>query len=752
MTLRSRIAELGLWPPLLFVALLDAPWLDPRVVPVHDTFYNFCNFQIYYSHFFLTGELVQWYPYGALGLPADYQQLISLSPMNYLVGAVGALLRVRDVLLLFKVSAIAEQMVFVLGTWLLARRLFASRATAIALGLAAGGTVVWYAQQWFELRFFYLLPLLLYFFRSFLEAKRPEFFWLACLTAVAWTLGNVPYFVPMWGLVLAIVCTAPAVGYGRGWRDLFAPRRSNWLLLGGFLAMAGIYAYSALHSIEFLAMRDLGRDPVTGLVDLETFRTWGGNAELGVVARSATSAWPQQLPWGAGADNSFYFGLLPLAGVAVALAARERASLFLGLVGAAAFLVWLSLGGVAATIAFHLPGMAQYRHVGLVYGLVKTLLIVAAGFGLERIWRWRLPSFSPRARGIAAAGLGIASIFVVGHFLAGLGGNLWAAAWTDHVLLRLWLYGALGVLSVAFTRSLQSGLLLALAFDLAIFQAALFVLHAPRLAPLEAARLDAFDVAPIEYQAQRMQQPLLTSNPRPREVLELAKHPASMEVYWVTYQMAGFDPCRSQFWNELSTYGVDLVTRLERKRAKDFDTIIGCGEPKLRLVAGPTLASDRRAAREAFVAAAQSAAPVRDVVRPGAGAVLPQGAVVPSDDAGTVQVTHFTPNELTAQVEIPAAPGAWLLYADAMYPGWHASIDGESAPIAEANLAFKAVWVPAGAHAVRFWFRRGLSFYATWAIALFGLVSALGCVALACVDPIRLRFSSASRPPARPPP
>ena len=735
MKLRPRIAEPGLWLPLLFVALLNLPWLATNVVPVHDTYYNFTNFQIYYSHFFLTGELVQWYPYGALGLPADYQQLISLSPMNYLVGALGAALRVRDALLLFKVSAIAEQMVFVIGVWLLARRLFASRATAIALGLAAGGTVIWYAQQWFELRFFYLLPLLLVFFQAFVAAKRPEFLWLACLTAVAWALGNVPYFAPIWVLVLAIVCAAPAIAYGRAWKDLLAPRASNWLLLGGFLASAAIYVYSAWHSIEFLAMRDLGRDPVTGLVDLETFRSWGGNADLGVVARSALTAWPQQLPWGAGADNSFYFGLLPLFGVGVALVARERSAIFLGLVAAAIVLVGLSLGGVVATIAYYLPGMSQYRHVGLVYGIVKTLLIVAAGFGLERVWRWRMPELSIRARWIAGAGAAIALLLAIGTVASAIGGTLWAAAWQEQSLLRLALYAGLAVLSFVLTRSLKAGLVLALALDLAIFQAAVFDLHAPELSPVYAAKLGAYDVAPIAFQAQRTQVPPAdVAGARPKQVLELAKHPASLEVYWVTYQMAGFDPCRSLFWNELSTYGVDLVTRLEGKRTKDFDTIIGCRAPKLRLVDGPTLVGDRRAAREAFVAAAQSSAPVRDVIQLGPDAARPPDASAPSPNAGTVDVTHFTPNELIAQVEVPGAPGAWLLYADAMYPGWHASIDGDAAPIAEANLAFKAVWVPSGAHEVRFWFARGLSYGATWAIALFGLTSAVGFVALGFVD------------------
>jgi hypothetical protein len=321
---------------------------------------------------------------------------------------------------------------------------------------------------------------------------------------------------------------------------------------------------------------------------------------------------------------------------------------------------------------------------------------------------------------------------VVGRFGAGFGGSLWAAAWSEHLLLRIWLYVALAVLSVAFTRSLKMGLLLGLALDLAIFQTALFALHAPKLAPVYARMLDAFDVAPIDYQLQRAQQPSLTaSNPRAKEVLDLAKHPASMEVYWVTYQMAGFDPCRSLFWNELSTYGVDLVTRLERRRAKDWGAIIGCHEPKLRVVAGPTLVADGPAARAAFLAAADSDAPVRDVIRLGAGVAAPPADGASSPHAGEVEVTRFTPNELAATVEIPGEHGAWLLYADALYPGWHASVDGAPVPIAEANLAFKAIWLPAGSHEVRFWFRRGLSFYATYAIALFGTVFGVAMAALA---------------------
>jgi uncharacterized membrane protein YfhO len=51
-----------------------------------------------------------------------------------------------------------------------------------------------------------------------------------------------------------------------------------------------------------------------------------------------------------------------------------------------------------------------------------------------------------------------------------------------------------------------------------------------------------------------------------------------------------------------------------------------------------------------------------------------------------------------------AAPG-WLFVADANYPGWTATIDGEPAPLLTAQLLGKAVAVDAGRHMVELRFR-----------------------------------------------
>ncbi len=56
---------------------------------------------------------------------------------------------------------------------------------------------------------------------------------------------------------------------------------------------------------------------------------------------------------------------------------------------------------------------------------------------------------------------------------------------------------------------------------------------------------------------------------------------------------------------------------------------------------------------------------------------------------------------LTANTPAPA----WLVLADAWYPGWKATIDGVETPIQRADLLLRAVPVPAGSHTVEFRFQ-----------------------------------------------
>jgi hypothetical protein len=94
--------------------------------------------------------------------------------------------------------------------------------------------------------------------------------------------------------------------------------------------------------------------------------------------------------------------------------------------------------------------------------------------------------------------------------------------------------------------------------------------------------------------------------------------------------------------------------------------------------------------------------------------------------AGTAHIT--TESALRVAVTTQATEAAFLVLADAWYPGWKVYVDGQPEPVLRANFAFRAVPVPAGSHRVLFRFepapwRRGLGLMVV-GLVLLGLMLA----------------------------
>ena len=79
------------------------------------------------------------------------------------------------------------------------------------------------------------------------------------------------------------------------------------------------------------------------------------------------------------------------------------------------------------------------------------------------------------------------------------------------------------------------------------------------------------------------------------------------------------------------------------------------------------------------------------------------------------------------EVRTSSTTASFLITSDAYYPGWHASIDGQEAPLYRADYAIRGVMLPPGPHTVRFDYRPR-SFYAGATISALTLVTLLGFV------------------------
>lgn len=78
----------------------------------------------------------------------------------------------------------------------------------------------------------------------------------------------------------------------------------------------------------------------------------------------------------------------------------------------------------------------------------------------------------------------------------------------------------------------------------------------------------------------------------------------------------------------------------------------------------------------------------------------PTGAMRAAVGSGSTSVERIAWND--ARYRVSATGPAVLTVSDQFFPGWRATVDGRETPIRPANLAMRAVAVPAGEHVVRF--------------------------------------------------
>ena len=723
---KNRLFEKYLFGILVaLVAAINIPYFKSTIIPRHDTMHYFEVFHFFYSNLLFNGELAQWMPFDTFGLPSNHDHLAFISPVIYCVFLIGYVFKITNVLLLFKVALLVEQCVFLLGMYLLSSLLFAKRSTIFILCLAAACSVDLYDQIFFDFKIFYLLPLALYFLLRFFAQKKPHFLWLTGLTLIAWVMGSVLYFFPLWLFVLAIPFLILFLYDPSVCRCLFQRSFSHIALLVVLVVVALGFYHHLKEILNFVDLRPRGPD---GKNALGMFLTWSSQYNI-------SHFYEQQIFHN---PATRYIGLLPVFFFVWAILKVRDRIFFVFLITTVA-LWWFSTGGIFSTICYFFPGMPYYRHIGLVGHVVQILLLMCAGFGWEHFWSASRKTKIRYTLIILAILLFLADAFhISGDWIMDfyMQGSHWKALIEkislDRIVVRYFGYlAALFVILMALTGiriskkiprewlAPLSKAVLITAFLFDIFSAQLAIYKSvEKLSPEYEPLLYTLNAHPMKFQESRMDKPIES---RQKDAYRLITRPEGGHLYSAAYSFLQFDSCFSEFNTHMLPLGFARFTKTRRSIDTDFLYTIGCHAAKIRLISQAVYPDTVEQTMSLMRTMPQlyNVAVLRGVDEKTKQNFRSQN--VPAILDVLADIKKFSANKLSFDIDVPREGGAWLVYADSYHPGWKAFVDGTRVSIFEAYLNFKSLYLTQGHHNIQFIFSPWLSFLISYGIAVWGL-------------------------------
>lgn len=686
----------GLW--LAGATTPSSPELEAERPPlVYDFFSYYRPNAVYAAARLQAGELPLWNPYQQLGGPflATLQAGVLYPPnaLHLVLPSQGA----------FTWLAAAHLALAAVGALVLARACGAGPWGAASAGLLHAGSLQLWSSMWTPPTLYTAAWMPVVLAATLRVAERPSpgraagfALALAMQVLVGW-----PYTVAMTALVGTAL--AGAVLGARAWRERRLPASALAALAGGALAAAGLAAPQLAPSLELLAhsARAPGTlDPATAGAELATH-------DPGPVLQHLLASGTSAVTPGLAAP------VLALAAVVLAGPGRGRA----------AVLLLAGLAGLAASFPGHLPVYDALRGLPLLgdfrfpfrYRLVTSLaLAVCAGVGISR-----LVARAGRVRRVAAAGLCAAAVLVEAAPMLRayaaptrrfprreappperLGPLLAVVEKPEHAASRsLWLgFGTDRLGQAAGIRVLQ---------DLEPLSLATTSRFVQFLGTGDAGVVagDPGVVRPV-FGAPYAGTPRLPATPERAALLDLlavrfavlARPPAWLEADWRLVPAGTRAPrlfenphALARAWRAAwaEAEPPDPQAALERLLAPDFDL-----RTTVLLDPFPALGT---------------AGSARDG----------------PDPSGWARIERDDPERVVVRTRGRAA--GILVLADAWFPGWQVTVDGETAEVLRADTALRGVQVPAGESVVE-WRYRPRSFrlgVAAGAVAGLALAAAL---------------------------
>ncbi len=729
---------------LLLLLLLDTRYLTIGLWD--NTLFTAFYFHPYYEEILTHNQIPLWFPYFAYGGTAEAGFILTGS-VEWFTILIGKLLNISNSLLLFRLSFVLRDGVFLFGMYLLSVFLFRRRSTVnlvcistlcILTPLVRIHSVAFYIITWF--------PLTLLFLLLFFRQRRPEYLWLTGIVGVISCFGLI-YFIVLYVVVILTIFAVLLYYHRDIWRCVPARTWSNLATFLVFIFLAGGFVYLHLSTLRGVTFLRSDRDVVTGLPTFTSVVQTSKGVILPNVIHSLVGVIPEKISFKeqtTAAFNILYVGFLPLVLFGVALL-KERIPIFKSLFWAGFVFVWIGLLGFF-TLAFYscFPFFATMRWYFLLSNVLLCIIALGAGFGWEHFLGM---SVGEKVKAGAVSLIGIAFAVDMSNLFFGWSPtpDLLAIStqtvWFKSLAVRLAVYGVCIFLALILAALLNKNkdqplfpfvetlLIIGLVFDLLSFQNTLMKISIPSLQEIQKESLPASEVV---YREQRIWQD--GNNPRYKNLEATYKH---FVAQGITYEYTHFDPCAPRSNLNLINANLYRLSQVWDAQAAIFSLkyspkadgsdrallqILGCETPKIRLVTQARYAEND----EQAVQLMRDTADIYDT----AIIQLPQGMSEPARAAanganGVVQVIDFTRNQLDVQADVTNPGGAWLVYADAFHEGWHAWVDGKEVPLARAYLALKAVWLPQGKHTLKFAFWNGLH---SLCIYIYAVVQIICCL------------------------
>jgi hypothetical protein len=736
----------------------------------HDGFQYFTLQYFYLNNAIQAHEVAQWIPYMNQGTIGSLWYGIQGSFLQAVLLQVPALTGGADLLSVYHVTMLVDEMILLTGTWLLARRFFDVR-TVFFVSISVVASSVWLEQPYWNFRLYYAIPLVIELGHRFLDTGRWRWMFLAANLLALQTIGNLPYLIPLTSFVVfayfAFYAAANRALVRQRLRSLEWGVSALAALVFGAACFVAAYACVTLGT-EQLVGYNWGRNP-DRTTNLSFFLSFGGFTDLGkwndVVLRISPVM-----------DNTLYAGMLLAPMVLSGLTVVDRRRVHLVLTAGLLLLFTLSTP-ISRLVYYAWPGMWYFRHIGLVSSLVKVLLCFVAGLGFEALFATETGRRRAIVRSVAVLGAAVLAIgawWAVSTASSAAAIDRYVAGITvvevvrplymfdpDELARRLRsaaTWAVAGAVIVGFVpliltyqrfatrRVRQVTLWMVLGFvatDLYQFKFAYLFdrsdaigadqVHVVKPSPMPFTPRRALDLNEARAEGQTRLVSTIAFNRLLRRRFETGAPNGAQ--YWTNNAFWFVDEVGSTLQADSWLAPLDRLARVfGRGTGVEFPVehstaakLAGLRTDKIRFFAHAysvesetelaSVLTDGSYGGDLLFVSVPADASQRSAAVPWRSQ---QSLSVDDSRHLPYRVERFDANNLVVSVSNPETAPVWMFYSDVWHPWWRATVNGTPVPVHQANIAYKAVQIGAGENIVHFRFHsRSLSL-----LSLLGAVNA----------------------------